>query len=86
MHVQASQAIYMAPVLSAGDTIPFKAALALSLIAIAAVIGQICKCHDPILHLAWHLAFGIWASGIWGHMTVARDEAKGSCTLGNLER
>lgn len=39
---------------------------------------------------AWHLASGIWhlslASGIWGHMTVARDEAKGSCTLGNLGR
>jgi hypothetical protein len=43
----------------------------------------------PRSTLAWHLAFGTlaWylASGIWGHMTVVRNEAKGSCTPGNLE-
>jgi len=56
MHAQASQAMHMAPVSSAGDAIPSGAALALSSIAVAAAIGQICGCFLPSVLRRWQLA------------------------------
>jgi hypothetical protein len=45
IHTQASsQAIYMAPVSPAGNTIPFATALTLSSVAVVAAIGQIRGC------------------------------------------
>jgi hypothetical protein len=56
MHAQASsQAMRMAPGPPAGDTISFGLALALSLVAVAAAIGQIRGCFLPSELRPWQL-------------------------------
>ncbi|KAI0424620.1 hypothetical protein F5Y09DRAFT_323901 [Xylaria sp. FL1042] len=56
MHAQASQAMHIASVSPAEHAIPFRAALALSSIAVAAAIGQICGCFIPKVLRPWQLA------------------------------